>query len=495
MSAAQLTACATDGEGWLQPAAHFPFSGRSMARPNVLLVVVDQLRYDCIGFSNRYPVSTPNLDRFAAQSVWFSQSYTPIPTCCPARQSFLTGKRAEALGTLWNYDLGPRIPSLGPDHWTWSRALSESGYSTGYVGKWHVSDRHGPQDFGFDTYISVDDYEAFRIRKHPDVHYRPDYLGEDDPLPLEDARTHWLTERAIDRMAALSRGGAPWLLRLDLPEPHLPCRPAEPFASLYGPRDVPRWDSFGETFRNKPYIQRQQLLNWRLEDYDWDDWAPIVARYYNIIAQVDDAFGRLLRALDSIGAADETVVIFTSDHGDMCGAHRMLDKHYVLYDDVVRVPLAIRLPGQVERVSTDAFVYNMLDLAPTIMSMAGLQPPPGLHGIDLTQVVYGCKGFETRPHVVSTYNGQQFGLYSQRMLRDRRWKYVWNATDVDELYDLEIDPAELHNVSGAPENRTRLAQMRSSLYEELVTFGDTLVANPWLQDQFREADRKLGPPD
>lgn len=462
-----------------------------MHRPNILLMVVDQLRYDCVGFARRYPVRTPNLDRLAARSTWFSHAFTPIPTCCPARQSFLTGQRPEALGTLWNYDLGSKIPSLGRDVWTWSKSLSASGYATGYVGKWHVSDRLDPTDFGFDTYVPEAEYDEFRAARYPDEVFHAGYFGEDDPQPLEDARTHWLADRAIDRMKGLSTGSRPWLLRLDLTEPHLPCRPAAPFSGLFGPGDVPQWASFGETFENKPYIQRQQLFNWRIETFDWSDWAPIVARYYNIIAQVDDAVGRMLSALSALGHDDDTVVIFTSDHGDMCGAHRMLDKHYVLYDDVVHVPLIVHMPGQQRGVTTDAFVSNMLDLAPTLAALGGGDVPAHLHGTSLLPLLSGDPSFVPRADIVSTYNGQQFGLYSQRMLRERRWKYVWNATDVDELYDLEADPAELRNLIADPGVQGVVERMRRRLHAELKAAGDSLIDNPWLTDQMLGPGRKI----
>lgn len=459
---------------------------------NILLVVVDQLRFDCVGFSRAYPVSTPNIDRFAAQSTWFSSAYTPIPTCCPARQSFLTGQRAEAIGTLWNYDLGSRIHAIDATYWSWSKALADAGYAMSYIGKWHASPHNGPQAFGFSSYVSESDYLDFRQQNYPDLKYANGYLGEDDPLPLEHTPTHWLTARAVEELERRADSDEPWLVRLDLSEPHLPCRPAKPFSDLFNPEDVPQWGSFGETFRNKPYIQHQQLVNWRIENFDWNDWAPIVARYYNIIAQVDDAFGILLDALDRSGLEDETLVVFTSDHGDMCGAHRMLDKHYVLYDDVVRVPFVVRMPGQVDGRRCDDFVYNTLDLPPTFLEAAGIEIPGGLHGKSLMSILHGGTDSAPRSGVVSTYNGQQFGLYSQRMLRQREWKYVWNATDVDELYDMRNDPEELTNLAGNPDQADRLADMRNTLYAELIRFGDSLVANQWLEDQFL-SNRKLGP--
>ncbi|MGI6705095.1 MAG: sulfatase-like hydrolase/transferase [Clostridia bacterium] len=143
--------------------------------------------------------------------------------------------------------------------------------------------------------------------------------------------------------------GAPWLMSIDFPEPHLPCRPAGKFAEMYKPEEIPPWGSFADTFEGKPYIQKQQLYSWKIENFSWEDWAPIVARYYGVVSQVDDAIGRITDALEKMNVMDDTIIIYTSDHGDMCGGHRMIDKHYVLYEDNVKVPLLIRWPKGVRR--------------------------------------------------------------------------------------------------------------------------------------------------
>src|SRR5690606_23375555 len=128
-------------------------SMRNMNKSNVLLIVSDQLRYDCIGYSNRYPVNTPNIDRLAREGTWFSNAYTHIPLCCPARQSFLNGRRPETFGSLWNYDLGPKIPPMEPTEYAWPRELQRVGYATGYLGKWHVHPTCDPTHYGYDEYI------------------------------------------------------------------------------------------------------------------------------------------------------------------------------------------------------------------------------------------------------------------------------------------------------------------------------------------------------
>ena len=460
-------------------------------KPNVLLIMTDQHRYDCIGYSGVYPIQTPNIDGLAREGSWFSSAFTPIPLCCPARQALLNGRRPETFGALWNYDLGPKIPALHPDQYSWPRHLRDCGYATSYIGKWHVNPEHDPTEYGFNNFVGTEPYEDFQRSNYPNIAYTGDWFGERDPIPLNGSQTHWLADKAVEAIETHSRSDQTWHVRLDFPEPHLPCRPADPYAQLYNPEEVPPWESFEEHFENKPYIQRQQLYNWRIEDFDWKDWAPIVARYYGVISQVDDAVGKVLAALDHTGQAENTLVIYTSDHGDMSGGHRMMDKHYVLYDDVVHVPLIIRWPaGMSGGTPRHEFVYNLLDLPPTILELAGLEPPTFLQGRSLVPLLIGETVTDWRQEVVSTYNGQQFGLYTQRMLRDRRYKYVWNATDVDELYDIVQDPGELTNLAGYKGLENVLGRMRRQLYSILIQEGDDLVANPWLRGQLLNS-RKL----
>ncbi|MDF2725572.1 MAG: sulfatase [Paenibacillus sp.] len=306
-----------------------------------------------------------------------------------------------------------------------------------------------------------------------------------------DTRTHWLADQAVRLIEKYAAAGQPWHLRLDFPEPHLPCRPHESFLAQYESEEIPVWRSFSDSFEGKPYIQKQQLFNWGLEHYAWSDWEPIVRRYYAIITQLDAAIGIVLEKLKQLGLERDTIVVYTADHGDMCGGHRMIDKHYILYEDVVKVPLIVKYPEHVpagERI--DSFVYNLLDLQPTLLEYAELAPQPFFHGRSLVPLLLGEQPDDWRTEVVSTYNGQQFGLYNQRMIRNRRWKYIWNLTDVDELYDLEQDPSELHNAIGDERHDDVLAELRSKLYEELKRIQDPFLKFDWLKRQLTEG-RKI----
>ncbi|MBD2867283.1 sulfatase-like hydrolase/transferase [Paenibacillus arenilitoris] len=457
---------------------------------NVLLITADQLRHDCVGYAKGYPVRTPNLDRLAAQGTAFSHAYSVLPVCGPARQSLLHGRRPETFGALWNYDGALPVAALQPDAYTWTQTLARSGYASAYFGKWGVNPVHDATAFGYREVVGEAEYRRFAAERYPDVRFANGYFGETNPIPVEDADTHWFAARAVETMEKLQEAGGPWHIALHFAAPHLPSRPSGRFATMYDPSEVPEWAGFRETFEGKPYIQRQQLLSWGVERFDWDDWAQIVARYYGVVSQMDDAVGRVLDALARLGAADDTLVIFTSDHGDLCGSHRMMDKHYVMYDDVVRVPLVVRLPAAAGRcprgVASDAFVYNFLDLPPTLLELLGLHScdPGNLQGRSLLPLLAdGAAPEDWRDAVVSSYNGQQFGLYTQRMIRESRWKYVWNTTDIDELYDLQEDPAELVNRIGSPDLAATLAELRLRLHGQLTADGDPLAGNEWTRRQ------------
>lgn len=185
------------------------------------------------------------------------------------------------------------------------------------------------------------------------------------------------------------------------------------------------------------------------------------------------------------------MVLFTTDHGDMGGSHRMIDKHYVLYEDVTHVPMILKAPGRVrpgQRVQ--GFTCHTLDLAPTLLEWMGAEIPDTLQGQSLWPLIAG-EAQAGRDHVISSGNGQQFGLYCQRMLREERYKYIWNLTDADELYDLEQDPWELDNRIDDPALTATLARMRRRLYEGLAQARDPL-AGMWTARQLLEG-KKLGP--
>ena len=447
---------------------------------NLLIINADQLRHDCVGYRGLRPVATPNLDALAGEGTVYTRAFTPLPVCAPARQALLCGRHPDSFGAQWNYDFIP-TPTVQPE-WCWSRDLRDRGFQTGYLGRFHVSSSEKPDAFGYDEWINWAGHKQLIKDRYADAVHDGGWLGCASPIPVEDAGTHWMADQAAAMIRQFAEKGKPWHVWVDYEEPHLPCRPSEPYASMYDPNEIEPWDGFGDDFSGKPYCQRQQMINWQTDQMGWSDFAPMVARYYGVVSQLDDAIGRILKALRDTGQWADTVIVFTSDHGDMCGSHQMLDKHYVLYDDIVRVPLLVKRPG-VDACESDAFVSNCLDLPASIREWFGLGAAKVTHGVPLGDV--------ERDAIVATSNGQQFGLYTTRMIRDARYKYVWNLTDVDELYDLDEDPGEKRTLIASEAHEELIARMRRMLFEQLKAHGDPFVRSDWMQRQLLDGVKHI----
>jgi len=472
------------GAALLSGTAFLPAFGAGEARPNILLIHCDQQRFDCLSYNGNPIVRTPNIDRLASQGMRMNNAFTPIPTSCPARQTLLTGQWPEIYGGLWNYDI--TLPTKLFDSPTWSQALTDSGYANGYVGKWHVHPVKDPTAFGFRDYVGLGEYPKWR--KANNVEGRTHQTGPTpvmggyDDTPASQSVTHWMVDRTVELIEKYHTEGKPWHVRIDHTEPHLPCFPAKEFYERFANMEIPAWGNFADDFKDKPYIQKQMVYNWGLENYTWQkEWQNYMRSYYAIVEQMDDAIGKLMQALEKRGLLKNTVVIYTTDHGDAAGSHRMLDKHYVMYQEIVHIPMIVRWDGVVKPgTECNEFVICQLDLATTFVELAGVNFPT--QGRSLVPLLKGQKPTDWRKYAFSNYNGQQFGLYVQRMIFDGRYKYVWNLSDTDELYDLESDPWEMSNLipqatakSADPALAKHLATLRKALYNDLQLRNDPIV--------------------
>lgn len=458
-------------------------------RPNILLIHSDQHRYDCLGINGHPLLKTPNIDNLAADGIRFTNAFSPSPICVPERNCLLHGQWATQHLCITNYDSeAPRPPSESLP--TFSRALREAGYYLGYVGKWHVRRDKGPLDsqYGFHEFVADGSpYAEWReSRGLPPVPHSNGWFGELDPhiMPAY-SQLAWGADHAIRMIERGVESGKPFFVRWDPTEPHLPNIVPEPYYSMYPPQDIPPWPSFPDNLSGKPYIQAQQRRTWRVDHLTWDDWSKVVSCYLGVVSLLDAQVGRLLNALKWLEVADNTLVIYTTDHGDLCGGHGMIDKMNIMYDDVVRVPLVMRWPGRIAPGSScDAFVSHSIDLASTFCGVADAPIPDTFRGESLLPLMCGSQD-NNRQDIFSTFHGNQFGLYSQRMVRDRRMKYVWNLTAEDELYDLVLDPGELWNLATDLNYREELQRLRHRMIAWLEKTNDPLL-NQWTRPQLLE---------
>ena len=305
------------------------------------------------------------------------------------------------------------------------------------------------------------------------------FWGEVDPIDAEDGRIAWGADHAVAEMRTAVEEGRPFFVRWDPSEPHLPNVVPEPWASMVDLKDVPPWPSFPDDLANKPVMQRKTRERWGCDGWAWQQWQPIVARYLGEIMLLDHHVGRVLAALDEAGGTDDTLVIYSTDHGDFCGGHGMVDKHYAGYDDILRVPLIARWPGKT-RGRRDVRPLSRARDRPGKKRFATAalgETPETFVGRDLLAEAAG-EG-DGREDVFVQYSGTQQGRCDQRYLRTRRWKYVYCPVSEDELYDLDADPGELTNLIDAAEHGDVLHHLRERMTTWMKQTGDKLTGPLW----------------
>lgn len=458
---------------------------------NLLFVFTDQQRVDSIGAYGNEWVETPNLDRLAADGVRFDNAYTPTAICSPARAAVVTGMRPHRTGIERNVSSGA---SLADEYPCYPGRLRDAGYEVGHAGKWHVG--QPPAEFGMD---GADMPGWFYDADHPD--YRdylderdlpelsPDCLvdafpddgreyqsGAADTRPAEASFTRYVTERAIERIESYAEDApeTPFYQGVHYFGPHNPYYLPEEYYYMYDPEDVELPESaVKETFEDKPWTHRVQSQMAGLHDLSIDDWRRFVAVYHGWVTFIDDQVGLLLDALEECGVADDTAVVFTSDHGSFLTAHKMHDKGPAMYEDVYNVPMIASGFGPSGHVD-DRFV-SLLDLAPTFVDLAGGEIPNEYDGRSLLDL-FG-PGDDWRESLTTEFHGHFFA-YEQRMIRRDSYKLVLNEFDTAELYDLDEDPNELTNRIGDPAYGDVAADLYVELVDELAAQGDPFVDGP-----------------
>ena len=251
---------------------------------------------------------------------------------------------------------------------------------------------------------------------------------------------------------------------------------------MYDPALVERAPSMAETFEGKPAVQRWYNGHWAFDTYAWEAWQKLVAMYWGYVTLIDQQIGRILDTVDELGLQDNTAVFFSADHAGFVGGHRLADKGPAMYDDIYRIPMLIRWPG-IARPGTDcAAMVTLMDLMPTLLDVAGLRVPEHVAGRSIVPLLKGDLPADWPTEVYLQFHGHHFP-YPQRGIRTHTHKLVINPPDVNELYDLMIDPHELHNVYDDPAYaRVRDALMRR-LYAHLESSGDNF--RHWMATMFR----------
>ncbi|MCV2396269.1 sulfatase-like hydrolase/transferase [Actinotalea sp. M2MS4P-6] len=480
---------------------------------NILFLMTDQHRADTLGAYGATPALTPALDALASAGTRFDHWYTPTAICTPARASLLTGSAPFRHRLLANYERNVGYLEDLPDgQWAFSQPLRAAGYNCGLIGKWHAGTEKTAATFGFDgpslagwhNPVDHPDYLAYL-----DEHGYPPYRVHDQirgvlpnggpgnllaarlDQPVEATFEHYLATRAIEMLERYGEdfraGRRPFFLALHFFGPHLPYVLPDRYFDLVDPTEVELPPSVQETFAGKPPVQANYSAHWTFDTMPLEVSRKLLAVYRGYVALIDDEIGRVMAAVERLGLADDTAVVFTADHGEFTGSHRLHDKGPAMYDDIYRTPGIVRVPGAPAQVRSE-FV-SLMDCTATILELAGLPTGDAVDSVSLVPLLRG-EEVDWRQEIVGEFHGHHFP-YPQRMLRTDRYKLVVNPESVNELYDLRADPDELHNVYGHPEHAEVRRDLMARLYRLLRDRGDNFFH--WMTTMFEIGDVEYDP--
>ncbi len=475
-----------------------------MDRPNILIFMTDQERGDVLRDGARNRAKTPNLDRFRQEGVEFTQTYCPSPHCCPSRTTFFTGLYPSRHGVWNNVNVGNTLsPEPYPGTPFWSQDLKEAGYDLHFAGKWHVSVYEGPSDFGWDEgfvtesprrartagpqtheWAIYDDPEAI-IPTTPGERgdgeiLRPGYTkywhyGTNDN-PFRDGD---VVESGIEALRKRRDAEGPWCHYIGTLGPHDPYIPPQEFLDWYELDDIRLPENFADPMTDQPALYRRtrDVFSQLTED----EHREAIRRYLAFCSYEDDLFGKALAALEEIGQADNTLVLFMSDHGDYVGDHGLWCKGLPCFRGAYDVPCVARWPRGITKPGrqVEEFV-SLADFAPTFLEIAGKAEaaPEKSPGRSLMPFFQDLATLHWRDALFTQTNGNElYGI--QRSIMTRDWKYVYNGFDYDELYHLREDPREMSNVIDAPENREIIRQLLTRLWQFARENDDTAI-NPYI---------------
>lgn len=492
---------------------------RNSNRPNILLITSDQQHWSMLGCVNP-EVKTPNLDRLASQGLLFTRAYCPNPTCTPSRASIITGKYPSQHGA---WSLGTKLPES--EH-TVGEDFQKAGYRTALVGKAHFQQgRPAPGYPSLESVPIMQDLDYWRkfhgpfygfehvelARNHGDEfwvgqHYAlwMEEKGLTDwrrhfrkPTGTSDGQRHlwsldesyhtntWIAERTNALMSDYAKQGENFFLWASFFDPHPPYLVPAPWHAMYDPArvTVPRVTP-GEHDKNPPHFRMAQEPNpdfsaWQEPDghvthgfhshlHLRDELARDIAVYHGMVSCLDKYVGKILANLDELGLAENTVVVFTTDHGHLFGHHGLIAKGAFHYEDLIKLPFLVRYPGKVPAGRHSAALQSLVDLPTTFLSFAGIPIPRTMAGKDQSRVWLGEQS-HARDHVVVENRHQPTTIHVKTYVDERYKLTVYFNREYGELFDLENDPGEVCNLWDDPQHAGLKAELtRQLLFAEMA---------------------------
>jgi len=413
-----------------------------ISRPNIIIVLTDDQRYDALGIVNPH-LETPNIDRLARNGLHFSNAFVTTSLCSPSRATLLTGRPMRVHGVVDNNS------DLPAELETFPQALQRAGYKTALIGKWHLGGDNAKPRPGFDRWISFPGQGFY----HPVGRFgQPPMLNVDgDEVPQQGYITDELTDYALDWLEEQGKTAEPFMLYLGHKAVHAFFEPAERHLGSYNDVDIPDVTPSLDEMASEPMWVQNQRNSWHGADYPYHSELSLVEYrrdYYETLSAVDDSLGQLMDWVENSEQADNTYIVFLSDNGFLFGEHGLIDKRNA-FEESMRIPLIIWGPGITRRGETEQASVSMLNIAPTLIDLAGGTARTPLEGRSLAPFFNGS---------MTAWNDEVIYEYfwefnyphtpTQFAIRDGRWKYVrlHGVWDTDALYDLENDPGETDNL-------------------------------------------------
>ncbi|MEX0939650.1 MAG: sulfatase [Pirellulales bacterium] len=441
---------------------------------NIVFILVDDHRYDALGFMDHPFLKTPNLDALASGGVHFRNAFVTTSLCSPSRASILTGQYVH------NHSVVDNNNRAAPGTIFFPQYLQQAGYQTAFVGKWHMGGESDEPRPGFDHWISF----RGQGRYNPPANGNWSLNVNGRRVPQRGYITDELTDYAIEWLDGRQQD-KPFFLYLSHKAVHAEFEPAERHADLYSDVTVEPPETQANTeenYRGKPMWVKNQRNSWHGVDFPYHstlDVAEYYRQYCRTLAGVDDSVGRVMKWLEDNGLDENTLVVYMGDNGFLFGEHGLIDKRNA-YEESIRVPMLAHCPELFEPGTVVEGIVANIDIAPAFLAAAGLAMPDHMDGRDFLPLATGqTEPADWRKQLVYEYYWEWNFPHTPTVFALRRDRYklvvyhgIW---DTDELYDIQTDRKETTNLIREPEHQQLVQQMRRDLYNELAASGGTQI--------------------
>jgi N-acetylglucosamine-6-sulfatase len=452
---------------------------RRARRPNVVFILTDDQRWDCLSCAGHPFLKTPNMDRIAAEGVRFANAFCTTSLCSPSRATLLSGVYAHTHSVTNNFTEYPvNLPS-------YPRRLKEAGYRTAYIGKWHMGENNDNPRPGFDYWAS---------HRGQGKYWDTEFNINGTRQELKGYYTHRVTDLAVDWLKQ-NAGRAPFVMTLAHKAPHGIWIPEPKYEHAFDNVEIRKPATAGDTGPGKPDYVRKRVKTWHgIEGplYGAKDYGRFMRTYLATIPSIDDSVGRVWETLRAAGELDNTILIFATDNGFLIGEHAAIDKR-TMWEESIRIPLLVRYPEAFQPRVVREMVLNV-DVAPSILDLCGAAPLANIHGSSFHRLARGDAG-GWRKSWFYEYNFETEFPYTPnvRGVRTDEWKYIHYPngegrpeTEKAELYNLKDDPLETNNLIDAAEARGKLAELKTELarlQRETGALPDRMPIDPVLRSE------------